>query len=111
MKDCNPRNTPFLCRVKIEEESLNPLVNSKLYKHLIGCLIYLNQTQPYIFYAVSVASRHMDQLHDIHWGVAKRILSFVQGTKTHGIDYVAQSSLELVGFTDSDWEGDNNDRK
>ena len=49
----------------------------------------------------------MDQPHDIHWRVGKRILNFVQGTRTHGIHYVAQYSLELVGFTKSDWEGDN----
>ena len=53
----------------------------------------------------------MDQPHDIHWRVAKIILNFVQGTKTHGIHYVAQSSLELVGFTESDCVGDNTDRK
>ena len=101
MKDCNPRNTPFLCRVKIEEESLNPLVNSKLYKHLIGCLIYLNQNRTYIFYAVSVASRHMDQPHENHWRESKRILKFVQGTRSHGIFYAAKYDL-LVGFTNSD---------
>ena len=60
---------------------------------------------------MSVASRNMDQPHDIHWREAKRILNFVQGTKNHGIQYVAQSSLELVGFMNSDWEGDNTDRK
>ena len=53
----------------------------------------------------------MDHPHDIHWRESKRIINFVQGTRTHGIHYVAQSSLELVGFTDSDWAGDNNDRK
>ena len=34
----------------------------------------------------------------------------MQGTKTHGIHYVAKSELELVRFTESDWEGDKNDR-
>ena len=53
----------------------------------------------------------MGQPHEISWREAKRILNFVQGTKTHGIHYVAQSSLELVGFTDSNWEGDNTNRK
>ena len=53
----------------------------------------------------------MDQPHGIHWRETKRILNFVQGTKNHGIDYVAQSSLELIGFIDSDWEGDNTGRK
>ena len=37
--------------------------------------------------AVSVASRYMDQPHEIHWRVAKRILNFVQGTITLGIFY------------------------
>ena len=53
----------------------------------------------------------MDQPHEIHLMVAKRILNFVQGTRTHEIHYVAQSSLELVGFIDFDWVGDSIDRK
>ena len=53
----------------------------------------------------------MDQPHEIHWKAAKRILSFVQGTRTHGIFYKANSDLELIGFTDSDWAGDSIDRK
>ena len=34
----------------------------------------------------------------------------VQGTRTHGIFYKAKSDLDLIGFTDSDWEGDSTDR-
>ena len=78
---------------------------------LVVFVLYLNHTRPDISYVVSVYSRHMDQPHDIHWLEAKRILNFVQGTRTHGIHYVAQPSLELVGFTESDSEGDNIDIK
>ena len=53
----------------------------------------------------------MEKPHDIHLRVAKRILHFVQGTKTHGIHYVAKYDLELVGFIDSECEGDNSNRK
>ena len=53
----------------------------------------------------------MDSTHDIHWREEKRIFHFVQGTKTHGIHYVAKFDLELVGFTDYDWEGDKTDGK
>ena len=42
---------------------------------------------------------------------AKRILNFVQGTRTHVIFYKAKSDLDLIGFTDSDWVGDSTDRK
>ena len=73
-------------------------------------MIYLTHTRPDIYYVFSVASRYMDQPHEIHWRVAKRILNFVQGTRTHGIFYKAKSDLDLIGFTDSDWVGDNTDR-
>ena len=49
----------------------------------------------------------MDQPHEIHWKAAKRILNFVQGTRTHGILYAAKYDLELVGFTVCDWVGNN----
>ena len=39
------------------------------------------------------------------------ILNFVQGTRTHGIFYKAKSDVDLIGFTDSDWAGDNIDQK
>ena len=52
----------------------------------------------------------MDQTHEIHWRAAKRILNFVQGTRTHGIFYKAKYDLDLIGFTNSDWAGDNKDR-
>ena len=51
----------------------------------------------------------MDHPHEIHQRVAKIILNFVQGTRTHGIFYKEKSYLGLIGFTDSDWAGDNTD--
>ena len=53
----------------------------------------------------------MDQPQEIHWKVAKRILNIVQGTRTHGIFYKAKSGLDLIGFTHSDWVGENIDQK
>ena len=109
MKYFKPSKTLFLLGVQLEEVGSSPMVNNTLYRQLIGCLLYLTHTQPDIFYAVSVASRYMDQPHEIHWRASKRILNFVQGTRTHGIFYKAKSNLDLIGFTDSDWVGDNID--
>ena len=92
MNNCKLDKTPFLSGVKLEEAQSSLLENNTLYRKLVGCLIYLTHTRPDISYAVSMASIYMDQPHDIHWREAKRILNFVQGTKTHGIHYVAQSS-------------------
>eukprot|EP00253_Pinus_taeda_P030981 PITA_30981 len=46
-----------------------------------------------------------------HWKVAKRILRYVRGTVQFGIHYSAKASPLLVGFTDSNWAGDPDDRK
>ena len=53
----------------------------------------------------------MQQCHDIHWKETKRILQYIQGTRTYDIHYAANSELELVGYTDLDWEGDSIDWK
>ena len=53
----------------------------------------------------------MQQHHDIHWKSAHRILQYIQGTKNYGIHYAADSKLELVGYTYSNWAGDSIDWK
>jgi hypothetical protein len=46
-----------------------------------------------------------------YWKATKHILRYVQGTITFGIHYSTKSTLDLNGFTDSDWAGDSIDRK
>ena len=111
MKYCKTSKTPFLSGVKLEEAGSSPMVNNTLYRQLIRCLLYLTHTRPDLSYSFSLALRYMDHPHEIHWRESKRILNFVQGTRTHGIFYKAKSDLDLIGFTDSDWAGDNTDRK
>eukprot|EP00253_Pinus_taeda_P034731 PITA_34731 len=53
----------------------------------------------------------MQEPHELHWNATKCILRYVQGTTTFGIHYVADTTLNLLGFTDSDWARDNIDHK
>ena len=93
MKYCKPSKTPFLSGVKLEEAGSLAMVNNTLYRQLIGCLLYLTHTRPDLSYKFSVDLIYMDQPHEIHWRAAKRILSFVQGTRTHEIFYKAKTDL------------------
>ena len=68
-------------------------------------------SRPDLSYAVGVVSRYMQESHELHWNAAKRILRYVQGTITFGIHYAVGTSLNLLGFIDSDWAGDSIDRK
>ena len=46
-----------------------------------------------------------------HWIAVKRILRYLQGTKSHGICYNPGDKLVFRGYSDADWAGDHADRK
>jgi hypothetical protein len=73
--------------------------------------LYLTHSRLDLSYAVGTISRFMQELHELHWKVAKCILRYVLGTITFWIHYAVDSTLDLIGFTDSDWAGDSIDRK
>ncbi|KAL0455831.1 UNVERIFIED_CONTAM: Retrovirus-related Pol polyprotein from transposon RE2 [Sesamum latifolium] len=53
----------------------------------------------------------MQSLSQVHYGAAKRILRYLQGTKDFGIWYKSTNDAMLVGYTDSDWAGSTDDMK
>ena len=100
---------PFLSGIILEEGKSTPPMDCTIYRQLIGILLYLNHSRHDICYDVNAMSRYMQKAHDIHWKVAERILQYIQGTRTYDIHYAAESELELVGYTYSDWVGDSID--
>ncbi|KAL5724118.1 hypothetical protein ACHQM5_007419 [Ranunculus cassubicifolius] len=111
MENCNAVGTPAEVGVKLMKTSGGQLVDSTLYKQIVGSLMYLTTTRPDIMYAVSLISRYMDCPTAMHLHAAKRILRYLQGTKHFGILYQRGTKAELVGYTDSDYAGDPDDRK
>eukprot|EP00253_Pinus_taeda_P006208 PITA_06208 len=76
-----------------------------------GKLLYLTHTRPDLSFAVGLVARFLQNPRESHWKAAKRILRYVRGTIQFGIHYNAKATPLLVGFTDSDWAGDPDDRK
>ncbi|XP_061360745.1 secreted RxLR effector protein 161-like [Gastrolobium bilobum] len=111
MKDCNPVHTPVECGLKLHKDHGGKKVDSTFYKQIVGNLMYLTATRPDIMYSVSLISRYMENPTEIHLLAAKRILRYLQGTRTFGIFYKKGVKSDLVGFTDSDYAGDQDDRK
>jgi hypothetical protein len=71
----------------------------------------LNHTYPDISFVVGLVARYMKTPHEIHWKSTKRIFRYVHGTVQFKIHYNLGGTPLLIGFTDSDWDGDPNDRK
>ena len=101
---------PFLLGISLEEGKSTPPMDYTIYHQLIGSFLYLTHSQPNICYALNFVSRYMQQPHELHLKESKRILQYIQGTRSYDIHYAANSELELVSFTDSDWVGDSIDK-
>eukprot|EP00253_Pinus_taeda_P017762 PITA_17762 len=96
--------------VKLTKEDSSKDFDPKLYKSIVGSLMYLTATRPDIMHAVSLISRFMERPKETHWQAAKRIVRYVNGTKGFGILYPSSESFMLTGYTDSDWAGSVDDR-
>ena len=110
MNACKEYNFPFLSGIKLGEVGDSPLVESSLYRQLVGSLLYIIHYQPDLAYDVGVLARYIHHPNSIHWNTSKMILHYLQGTKHFRVHYVVGSPLELMGFSYSDWAGDPNDR-
>jgi hypothetical protein len=76
------------------------------YAQLVGSLMYLmTSTRPDLAYPVSVLARYMADGHHRkkHWVAAKRVLRYLQGTKTLGIVLGGPTPIQLHVSTDSSW--------
>eukprot|EP00253_Pinus_taeda_P008167 PITA_08167 len=110
-EDCNLAPSPFQSRAKFLVTCTSPEVDATLYYQLVGNILYLTHTRPYLSFVVGLISRFMQSPHESHWKLAKRIIHCVRGIVQFGIHYSAEASPLLVGFTDSNWVGDLDDRK
>ncbi|XP_047267681.1 uncharacterized mitochondrial protein AtMg00810-like [Capsicum annuum] len=111
MQNCNPTNIPVEFGLKLTKAGSGKKMDNTFYKQIMGSLMYLNATRPDIMYIVSLVSRYMECPTEIHLLAAKRILRYLQGTKDFGIFYRKGEKVDLIGFTDSDYAGDQDGRK
>ena len=102
---------PLVVSEKLSKDDGASRVDSSLYRSLIGSLLYLTATRPDIMFAATLPSRFMQNPSQIHFGAAKRILRYLQGTLDYGICYKAGENLNLIVYSDSDWAGSVDDMK
>jgi hypothetical protein len=55
---------------------------------------------------VGLISRNMETPRESHWLTTKRILMYIKGTLNFGLFYTYGESADFVGYSDSDWGGD-----
>ena len=81
------------------------------YQQLIGTLLYASiGTRPDIAFAVTRLSRYNANPTDEHHKYAQYILKYLKGTIKTRILYDGSSHAGLIGYSDSDWGENKDDR-
>ena len=113
MMDYKSMSTSMMMNLKkLSDASADlDLVDPTVYRHLVGSLMYLVNTKPDIFFAVSTLGQLMCEQRKMHWVAAKHVLMYLCGTVGYGLRYTSSSDLTLVNYLDSDWVGSVDDQK
>ncbi|CAA0818610.1 Uncharacterized mitochondrial protein AtMg00810, partial [Striga hermonthica] len=86
-------------------------IDGTLFRRIVGSLQYLTISRPEISYAVNKVSQYMSHPHEEHWKAIKRILKYISGSTHLGLEIAKSDNLSVVGFCDSDWAADLDDRR
>ena len=106
MQDCKTASTPLEQNFKLSCGSDTSEVNGTLYRQMVGSLNYLTTIRPDISYSVSILSQFMANPLEVHQNATKRVLRYLQGSISFGIEYTNHLNVELTGYSNSDWAGD-----
>src|SRR5947207_13167479 len=86
-------------------------VDQKVYRSMIGSLLYLCASRPDIMLSVCMCTRFQAAPKECHLVAVKRILRYLIHTPTLCLWFPKGSSFDLLGYSDSDYAGCKVDRK
>lgn len=120
IEDAKPSSIPVDPTIKLSKDMCphnneeKEEMRHKPFNELMGFLQFAaNMTRPDISFGVNLLSRFKENPGLQHWKAAKQIVRYLKGTIEQGIIYNGSKDDEetLIGYSDADWAGDQDDRK
>ena len=107
MKSCNPGSSLVENGVELKKSKVG---NVDLLQKLSGKLGVLDMYKNgYTLWRL--ITRYMETLDQMHLSAAKIILCYIKGTISEGMLYTSSKNFKLIGYSDSDWGRDLDERK
>lgn len=114
MSDANDIGSPMISSLKLSRFGSDSLTDPHLYRSVVGALQDATLTRPEIAFSVNKVSQFMAHPLECHWKTIKRILRYLKGTLSYGLE-MKPASLEqkfsLIAYSDADWANDPDDRQ
>jgi hypothetical protein len=111
MKDAKPIKTPMGTNGHLDLDTRGKSIGQKVYRSMIGSLLYLCASRPDIMLSVCMCARFQADPKEVHLRAVKRILRYLVHTPKFGLWYPKGSTFDLIGYSDADWAGCKIDRK
>lgn len=113
--DSNSIGTPMMSSCKLSKFGTNSLSDPHLYRSVVGALQYVTITRPEIAFSVNKVCQFMAHPLEDHWKAVKRILRYLKGTLSYGLELKPAANtttvFSLCAFSDADWASDPDDRR
>ena len=111
MEDCKPVSTLMVTGCKLSKEYESKEVDQRIYRSMIGSLLYVTASRPDVMQAVGQVARFQAAPKETHIIAVKRIFKYLKGTLGFGLWYPKGNDLTLIAYSDTDWAGCVDDRK
>jgi len=111
MMSYKPISIPLEQNVKLSPDEGDLVEDTIMYRRIVGNLIYMTITRPYLNYVVGVVSQFMQTPRKPHLDVMRCILRYTKHTLQCDIFYEAKSQLQVHGYTNADSASNVSDRK
>ncbi|XP_075103829.1 secreted RxLR effector protein 161-like [Nicotiana tabacum] len=104
-------DTPIATATKLNLDEEGKSVEHKLYRGMIGSMLYLTARRPNIVLSVGLCSKFQANPKESYPKAVKRILRYLKGTPDLCLWYPRGYNFDLVGYVDADYVGFHIDRK
>jgi hypothetical protein len=111
MQDVKPIKTLMVTNGHLNPNIGVKSVDQKLYRSMVGSLIYLCASRPNFMLSVCMCARFQCDPKECHLRVVKRVLRYLVHTHLFRLCYPEASNFDLIGYSDVDCAGCKVDRK
>ncbi|GJW72990.1 retrotransposon protein, putative, ty1-copia subclass [Tanacetum coccineum] len=116
MENSKKGNLPLHHGINISKD-LCPKTNEELdrmirvlYASVVGSIMYvMTYTRPDVSFALSMVSRHQQNLGEGYWTAIKNIFKYLRNTKDRFLVYDVEEELRVSGYCDASWKTDKDD--
>ncbi|PWA93616.1 hypothetical protein CTI12_AA069020 [Artemisia annua] len=98
-----PSVTPLNPQVQLNDTEGELLSDPSLYRTLVGKLIYLTITRPYISFAAQLLSQFSHAPRTTHMKALLRVLRYIKLSHGQGLHIPSNTNHTLLAYCDRDW--------